>query len=158
MTDKIPFDENYEESTWEKIVSFLQYGFHTTPFWFLYRNRREPIYAWQRVFRGWDDVERNNINHLFIKNAVPMLEDRIENMRYVPYSLEEEEWKKILIEIKDGFKIMLDMLDENVIFECDYEKMSDNIKKVVTKHGAKVVPKDKFDRAIELWLTHFYHI
>lgn len=112
-------------------------------------------WAWQRVFRGWDDRALWGINYYIAKILPEMLTKFIKYNNGIPMSIVDKyprndsyemsdedydtasiEWDAILQKISDGFALY-DKLDEI----SDKEERERNVK--------------KFNKALELFKEHF---
>jgi len=101
--------------------------------------RYELKYAWQRVWRGYDDSMVFDMNDTFIELYREILKDFKENLHGYPGTMTEEEWNDILDE-------MIGSLDRMyyVLFKSDND-------------DADLVEQEK-DRFFELFKEHFWSL
>lgn len=143
------------------IADYRAYYTLTHP-WEILRYWKQQIeYAWQRVFRGWDDRAIWAIDMYLAKTIVQMTRELkkmsvkglpldvfeglpYEDERTYSYSEENEKiaterWNKILEDIAEGFEIYLET-DGDMQYYDDEE----NVKKT-----------EKFEKAFDLFRTNF---
>lgn len=103
------------------------------------RFKDEMKYAWQRAFRGYDDIELWNLDKVFVERYIEILNKWLENVNSYPPSMEYEEWEKILLEMKT-------LLEEiNAEFNsCKMENWP--------------LLYEKKDRFFKLFSENFYHL
>lgn len=101
--------------------------------WYIFRPLRdfknEIKWAWQRVYRGWDDRAIWSIQEHIAKQIVDMIEVYKEQINSHPNMLTEDEWFQILLDIQAGFKASLDKLDSSLTPNQIEWKKFDNIQK-----------------------------
>lgn len=108
--------------------------------WKLKELRWELKYAWQRVWRGYDDCDVFGFGDRIIKKITLILEDFIETSSGYPAEFSEDEWNNILKEMLEYFRnANEEYVDENYNFELSeqYDFMQENLKegmKLFTKH------------------------
>lgn len=85
------------------------------PWTFLWLCWRELQYAWQRIFRGWDDRVIWSIDW-YLAEVMPVWIRRLKETKIgYPMGMEEDEWDKILDGIIEGFEAayrIMDLTDE----------------------------------------------
>lgn len=101
--------------------------------------RYELRYAWQRVWRGYDDSMVFNLDYGFVELYREILKDFKENLHGYPGTMTEEEWNDVLDE-------MIGNLDRMyyVLFKSDND-------------DADLVEQEK-DRFFELFKEHFWSL
>lgn len=86
-----------EEVVWWNIDFYLDK--------FIYNPKREIKYAWQRVFRGWDDTACWGIDDYFLLNFTEILKRFKEKLHGFPISVgSEKKWKHLIQQMIDGFE------------------------------------------------------
>jgi hypothetical protein len=90
-------------------------------------SRNQIVYAWQRVFRGFDDRMFWGVSNQLSPMMVKVMDWYIKNKSGYPASLTEKEWNSILKQIKEGFEadIKLDKMD----FGKDWKRKWDRLEK-----------------------------
>jgi len=81
---------------------------------FIKDSRNQIVYAWQRVFRGFDDRMFWGISSQLSPMMVEIIDWYIKNKSGYPASLlTEKEWNNIMKQIKEGFEsdIKLDKME-----------------------------------------------
>ena len=122
-------------------------------------------WAWQRLFRGWDDRVAYGIDWYIAKNMPAWIERMKEYGNSYPFDLTYEEWHGILDEMSVGFDAGYQLLNEDFpawkeLWDSCWEggdvpnpdefwpKLSEQ-KEEATK---------KFDRGMELFVKWFWNM
>lgn len=127
----------------------LDYGkkWYITHPWLLFQDIRRNIrWAWQRVFRGWDDRDLWSIDYRICVLMEQWLDKFIEvSISYPADFNHPDEWTDILIIIRDGF------IAGKKIANNDYDSPSD----VEREHEIYMAT---FDEGMSLFQKHFFNL
>jgi len=103
----------------------------------------EVKWAWQRVFRGWDDTACWSIDEhlsILLPKVIRKLRDGCDSY---PLGLKNlKEWKVILGQMADGFEAYWLMRNATFTNEKSFFKQQEILKK-------------KFDKGFQLFVKHF---
>ena len=100
-------------------------------------------WAWQRVYRGWDDRVPWGIDFYLCSIMPAAINILIKHREGTPPGFTADEWVKTLIKIRDGFIAGYDIMVVNYDYEIDGER------------------KKLFDKAyegLELFSKHFFNL
>lgn len=70
--------------------------------------KRDILFFWQRVTRGWDDSSTWSMDQSLAKIILPRLKRFQEIRRGYPHDMTDEEWDKIIKEMIWGFQWFAD--------------------------------------------------
>lgn len=132
----------------------------------------EIKYAWQRVWRGWDDQEMWNYYSYFLKRTSQMLARLSANPMGHPPELTYNEWQKTLMIMAIGFEKAQKWIDHETRASEDLYKrfgvfanVNDEIKKFKEetkyeeRHQKEMNDLEKIkDVAFELFNKWFWHL
>jgi len=111
----------------------------------------------QRAIRGYDESAHWSLDYHFCKVILPPLKELREKTHGHPSTIDSfDEWKKILDEMIEGFELADKMTDGFAIFQEDFDKLPDHMKKVYQKPHCEIISKEKRDRAFDLFKEHFH--
>jgi len=122
---------NFKEFIKENEGSRIRYKFRMF--------KHEMKCAWQRAFRGYDDIELWNLDKVFVERYIEILNKWLENVNSHPATITYEEWKSVLLEMKT----LLEEINE----EFNSCKMED-----------WPMLQEKKDRFFKLFSENFYHL
>ncbi len=105
--------------------------------------KNELKYAWQRAYRGYDDLMAWNIDDGFLQLYGEILKNYRNNLHSYLCDINSEEWNKVLDE-------MIELLDRMDIDKCD---IIQGYHKEV--HNEIINNKDRF---FELFSKYFYDL
>lgn len=105
--------------------------------------RYELKLAWQRAWRGYDDIFCWNMDSVFVEVFYKLLDNLIKNGMSHPYQMTPEEWNNTLIEMRD------------LLFEADYWGREDYFE--LTPGDWKEIEQSK-DKFFELFSKYFYDL
>jgi hypothetical protein len=127
------------------------YVFH--PIKFIKEVCRNLKYAWQRIFRGWDDMESWNIYSYFLDRNIEMLNVFSKNLISYPPDSSPEEWADTLLKITDGFEAGKKLSDlDTVAWDEKYKLMCERgISGLDSINDGKVY---EIDKEINFWERH----
>ena len=123
----------------------------------------------QRAIRGYDDTASWSLDYHFIKVILPPLKELRQDTHGAPSTFVGADATKK--ERDDGFQAWLDTLDEMIagfeeaekmvngfaIFDTDYAKLPDHMKKHYSdKNTCEIISKEKHDKAFDLFKDNFY--
>ena len=120
-------------------------------------------WAWQRVFRGWDDRASWNINDHILKIVPEMIERMRDYDNSYPSSIGQDEWHNILDKISDGFKAgyKLSNSDQEVFNELwdsgwNGGDFPDGFMERLKEESIEL--NDKFDAGMALFVKWFWSL
>lgn len=141
----------------ESISDFFRYTIPVS----LNDAKHEIKWAWQRVFKGYDDPSVWSHHSVMAKTTTKILRELAENKVGCPMDLydskkkkdECHKWKNILIEMAEGFEAAtaidnMDYFTEGVSGKYD-KKESDKKRKILEK---------KFDKGMKLYHDHYFSL
>ena len=70
-------------------------------------------WAWQRVFRGWDDRVAMSMDSYLVEMIPQWIKRMKEYGNSYPPSLSKEKWSRVLDEISEGFKSGRQLIDDD---------------------------------------------
>jgi len=94
----------------------------------------EPRYAWQRVFRGYDDAAWWSLDIYLAKIAAPILKRMADGCPGYPPDLTPEEWSAILRKMQRSMELII-------------ESDMDSVAEAETKEGLELFAK---------WFRHLW--
>jgi len=101
---------------------------------------RHLKWAWQRVYRGWDDTVVWSIDYYLAQYMPIWLRKLKEDKKGIPIGMSEEEWDIVLYKITTGFEVAYK------IIEMDYDE-----------HGQEIAYK-KFEEGMDLFKEYFFSL
>lgn len=125
------------------------------PWVFLEKFWEESVFAWQRIFRGWDDRSVWSIDFYLAKIIPEMVRELKEKEKGVPAEMfDEDDWDNENCYYKDGsmeqavakWETILDEIAEG--FE-EYYVMSNSL------YVGNPLESEKFNRAFDLFRKYF---
>jgi len=128
-----------------------------------YEFRQKIKYAWQRVFRRYDDLAKWNSGSYICKTAHELIKWNKENFHGYPaaisgmpekYTQEDEqkwesEWYSILDKIEYSFKVLHDVAEDKAII--DYGDMSESNKAMYIDLNMYIVPIKDIEDGLKLF-------
>jgi hypothetical protein len=84
---------------------------------------RKAKWAYQRVTRGYSDLDAWNLNSFVAKVVADVAKGMRENGYGYPADLTEDEWGQILGKIEDGFRAATDLYEMNYNDRDDADKL-----------------------------------
>ena len=90
-----------------KVLYFLRELYYNCTYrlWYKVTNTKDEVkWAWQRVFRGYDDTANWDLGFYIAKISTPVLRNMVKNGVGYPSRITSEEWNKILLQIAQGFE------------------------------------------------------
>ena len=127
-----------------------------------YRHLR---WAWQRVFRGWDDRVTYGIDWHLSENMPAWIKRMKEYGNSVPFDMTAEEWWGILDEIADGFRAGYRLLNDDFPAVKEMVNSRDRFDSIIRddafmekfakqREEALVI----FNRGMEMFVQHFFSL
>jgi hypothetical protein len=108
---------------------------------------RQTKWAWQRVFRGWDDRAAWSYNDWFLKYTPEILEEMKKNLHGYPGGFVDtfgqdkafEAWKQVLTDMIEGFELARKVDEDMLIYKEDVsEEILKNFEEGEVVSGASV--------------------
>ena len=128
----------------------------TYPFYWCrnkFREARHNIrYGFQRMFRGYDDIETYSLDTQFISRYTKIIKTFKDNLHGVPHNLTEEEWNNIL----DKMLFHLYYMDEENIYKELYKDIPDNW--LVSFDTTAAIMDHHKNEFFKLFSEHFYDL
>lgn len=153
--EKEKADRKMIEKVWDAIVD------HT--YWPVYRFFNGAPYRTyikrplQRAIRGYDETAHWSIDYHFLKVILPPLKELRKNSHGHPSTFDSfEDYIAMLDEMIEGFELAEKMVSGFAIFDEDYAKLPDHMKKVYDKPDCVIIDKKKHDKAFDLFRDQFY--
>ena len=122
-------------------------------------------WAWQRLFRGWDDRVAFGIDWYLAENMPAWIERMKKYGNSYPFDMTPEEWNKVLDEIADGFRAGHRVLNGDL---SAWKELWDsgwtggdipNPDEFWPKmKGQEKEALEKFDRGMELFVQYFWNL
>lgn len=138
-----------EEVVWWEIDFYLDK--------FIYNPKREIKYAWQRVFRGWDDTACWDAGDYFLNNFIGILNQFQKKLNGFPSSVGSlNKWEKIIQQMIDGFEAGRRVEYGENYYNCS----SINYDKATIDKIIKLDRQDskKLNKALLLFVKYFHEL
>jgi hypothetical protein len=123
--------------------------------------RDQMKWAWQRVFRGWDDRAAWSYNGWFLRYTPEILEEMKKNLHGYPGNFVDtfgqdgafEAWKQVLTDMIEGFELARKVDEDMLIYK---EDVSEEILKNFEE--GEVVSRASVNKAFEYLSKHIHNL